>query len=66
VCLGISLGGKSSTRLIARLFLVDVSEFLKSFFSLNDYGIFTLHLFQDYEISSLKPYENNHMLLTLS
>jgi hypothetical protein len=32
VFLGIFLGGKSSTRIIARLFLVDVSEFLQSFF----------------------------------
>jgi hypothetical protein len=43
VFLGIFLGGKSSTRLIARLFLVDVSEFLQSFFALNGYGTFTLH-----------------------
>jgi hypothetical protein len=49
------LGGKSSTRLIARLFLVDVSEFMQSFFALNGYGTFTLHFFQDYEIASLKP-----------
>jgi hypothetical protein len=55
VFLGIFLGGKSSTRLIARLFLVDVSEFLQSFFDLNGYGTFTLHLFQDYEIAGLKP-----------
>ena len=53
--LGIFLGGKSSTRLIARLFLVDVSEFLQSFFSLNGYGTFTLNFFQDYEIASLRP-----------
>ena len=37
------LGGKSSTRLFARLFLVNVSEFLQFFFSLNGYSIFTLH-----------------------
>ena len=37
------LGGRSSTRLIARLFLVDVSEFLKFFFTLNGYSTFTLH-----------------------
>jgi hypothetical protein len=55
VFLGIFLGGKSSTRLIARLFLVDVNEFLQSLFSLNGYGVFTLHLFQYYEIASLKP-----------
>jgi hypothetical protein len=55
VFLCIFLGGKSSTRLIARLFLVDVSEFLQSFFALNGYDIFTLHFFQDYEIASLKP-----------
>jgi hypothetical protein len=54
VFLGIFLGGISSTRLVARLFLVDVSEFLQSFFPLNGYGTFTLHLFQDYEIASLK------------
>ena len=53
--LGIFLGGKSSTRLIARFFLVDVSEFLQSFFALNGYGTFNFHLFQDYEIASLKP-----------
>jgi hypothetical protein len=47
------LGGKSSTRLIARLLLVDVSEFLQSFFALNGYGVFALHLFQDYEIASI-------------
>ena len=52
---GIFLGGKSSTRLIARLFLVNVSEFMKYFFALNGYGTFTLHFFQDYEIASLKP-----------
>jgi hypothetical protein len=34
VFLGVFLGGKSSTRLIARLFLVDVSDFLQSFFTL--------------------------------
>jgi hypothetical protein len=55
VFLGIFLGGKSSTRLIYRLLLVDVSEFLQSFFFLNGYGIFNLNLYQDYEISSLKP-----------
>jgi hypothetical protein len=55
VFLGIFLGGQSSTRLIATLFLVDVSEFMKSFFYLNGYGTFTLHLFQYYEIASLKP-----------
>jgi hypothetical protein len=55
VFLGIFLGGKSSTRLIARLFLVDVSEFLQYLFDLNGYGTFTLHLFQYYEIASLKP-----------
>jgi hypothetical protein len=55
VFLGIFLGGKYSTRLIARLFLVDVSEFLQSCFALNGYGVFTLHLFQDYEIASVKP-----------
>jgi len=49
------IDGKFSTSLIARLFLVDVSEFLKSLFSLNGYGTFTLHLFQDYEIACLKP-----------
>jgi hypothetical protein len=49
------LGGKYSTKLIARLFLVDVIEFLQSFFSLNGYGVFTLNLFQDYEIASVKP-----------
>jgi hypothetical protein len=48
VFLGIFLGGKYSTRLIARLFLVDVSEFRQSFFSFNGYGTFTLHLCQDY------------------
>jgi hypothetical protein len=52
---GIFLGGKSSTRPIARLFLVNVSEFLQFFFTLNGYGTFTLHFFQDYEIASLKP-----------
>jgi hypothetical protein len=31
------LGGRSSTMLIARLFLVDVSEFLQFFFTLNGY-----------------------------
>jgi hypothetical protein len=55
VFLGIFLGGKSSTRLISKLFLVDVSEFMQSFFVLNGYSIFTFHLFQYYEISSLKP-----------
>ena len=34
---------------IYRLFLVDESEFLQSFFFLNAYGTCTLHLFQDYE-----------------
>jgi hypothetical protein len=43
VFLAFFLVGKSSTRLIARLFLVDVSEFLQSFFVLNGYGTFTLH-----------------------
>jgi hypothetical protein len=52
---GIFLGGKSSTRPIPRLFLVNVSEFLKFFFYLNGYGTFTLHFFQDYEIASLNP-----------
>jgi hypothetical protein len=37
------LGGKSSTRLFARLFLVNVSEFLQFFFTLNGYSTFTLH-----------------------
>jgi hypothetical protein len=55
VFLGIFLGGISSTKLIARLFLVDLSEFLQSFFALNGYDTFTFHLFQDYEIASLKP-----------
>jgi hypothetical protein len=55
VFLGIFLGGKSSTRLIARLFLVNVSEFLQFFFTLNGYSTFTLRFFQDYEIASLKP-----------
>ena len=53
--LGIFLGGKSSTRLIAILFLVNVSEFMQSFFALNGYSTFTLYFFQDYEIASLKP-----------
>jgi hypothetical protein len=51
---GIFLGGKSSTRPITRLFFVNVSKFLQFFFILNGYGSFTLHFFQDYEISSLK------------
>jgi hypothetical protein len=51
---GIFLGGKSSTRLIARLFLVNVSEFLQFFFTLNGYSTYNLHFFQDYEIASLK------------
>jgi hypothetical protein len=55
VFLGIFLGGKSSTRLIARLFLVNVSEFMQSFFDLNGYGAFALQFFQDYEFASLKP-----------
>jgi hypothetical protein len=55
VYFGIFLGGKSSTRPIARLFLVNVSKFLQFFFILNGYGVFILHFFQDYEIASLKP-----------
>jgi hypothetical protein len=37
------LGGKSSTRLFARLFLGSVSEFLQFFFTWNGYSTFTLH-----------------------
>jgi hypothetical protein len=37
------LGGKSSTRAYARLFLVNVSEILELFFPLNGYSIFTFH-----------------------
>jgi hypothetical protein len=43
VVLGIFLGGKSSTRLFARLFLVNVSEFLQFLFTSNGYSTFTLH-----------------------
>jgi hypothetical protein len=55
VYFGIFLGGKSSTRPISRLFLVNVSKFLQFFFFLNGYSTFTLHFFQEYEIASLKP-----------
>jgi hypothetical protein len=55
VYIGIFLGGKSSTRAIARLFLVNVSKFMQFFFILNGYGTFTLHFFQYYEIASVKP-----------
>jgi hypothetical protein len=55
VYFGIFLGGKSSTRPIAKFFLVNVSKFLQFFFILNGYGTFILHFFQDYEIASLKP-----------
>jgi hypothetical protein len=37
------LGGRSSTRVFVRIFLVNVSEFLQIFFPLNGYSIFTLH-----------------------
>jgi hypothetical protein len=37
------LGGRCSTRVFARLFLVNVGEFLQFFFLLNGYSIFTLH-----------------------
>jgi hypothetical protein len=37
------LGGKSSTRAYARLFLVNVSKIMQFFFLLNGYSIFTLH-----------------------
>jgi hypothetical protein len=46
-CLGVFwhfLGGKSSTREFARLFLVSVSEIMQFFFPLNGYSIFTFHL----------------------
>jgi hypothetical protein len=55
VYFSIFLGGKSSTRHIARLLLVIVIKFLQFFFILNGYGTFIFHFFQDYEIASLKP-----------
>jgi hypothetical protein len=36
------LGGKSSTMLFSRLFLVNVSEFMQFVFPLNGYSILTL------------------------
>jgi hypothetical protein len=50
----IFLGGQSSNRPIARLFLVNVSKFMQLFFILNGYGTFIFHFLQDYEIASLK------------
>jgi hypothetical protein len=66
VYFSIFLGGKSSTRPIARLFLVNVSKFLQLFFILNCYGVFILHFFQDYEIVSLKPLEVKSHLIDLT
>jgi hypothetical protein len=49
------IGGKSSTRLLDRLFLVNVSEYLQFVFTFNGYSTFTFSFSQDYEIASLKP-----------